>query len=112
MLTVEALREYGANVDEGLQRCMNNEAFYLRLVQKAIGDGAFDRLEAQIGAGDLSGAFESAHALKGMLTNLSLTPLSAPVVEITELLRNRAETDYGPHLAKIAAQRARLVRLL
>ena len=30
MLTVAALREFGANTEEGLSRCMNNEAFYLR----------------------------------------------------------------------------------
>ena len=32
MLTVEKLKEYGADTGEGLNRCMNNEAFYLRLV--------------------------------------------------------------------------------
>ena len=29
MVTLEFLREYGANVDEGLARCMNMESFYL-----------------------------------------------------------------------------------
>ena len=28
MLTIEKLKEYGANVEEGLARCLNNEAFY------------------------------------------------------------------------------------
>ena len=36
MLSVEALREFGADVDSALIRCMNNEAFYLRLVRMAI----------------------------------------------------------------------------
>ena len=36
MLTLDALRQYGANVTEGLSRCMNNEAFYLRLVGMAV----------------------------------------------------------------------------
>ena len=31
MLTIEKLQNYGADVDEGLNRCMKNEAFYLRL---------------------------------------------------------------------------------
>ena len=35
MLTIEKLKAYGANVDEGLSRCMNNETFYLRLVNMA-----------------------------------------------------------------------------
>ena len=29
MLTVETLKEYGANVDEGLGRCMGNKELYL-----------------------------------------------------------------------------------
>ena len=32
MLTIEKLRTFGADVDEGLARCMNNEGFYLRMV--------------------------------------------------------------------------------
>ena len=32
MLTLDALRAYGADVDDGLRRCMNMEAFYLKLL--------------------------------------------------------------------------------
>ncbi len=32
MMTIESLKEYGANVEEGLGRCMGNDALYLRLV--------------------------------------------------------------------------------
>ncbi|MCQ2563083.1 MAG: Hpt domain-containing protein [Mogibacterium sp.] len=36
-------------------------------------------------------AFEAAHALKGTLSNLSITPLLEPVVEMTERFRNADE---------------------
>ena len=108
MLTIEALRAYGADVDEGLTRCMNNEAFYLRMVGMAVADGKIADLEAAIGAGDLAAAFETAHALKGMYSNLSLTPVARPMSEITELLRARTETDYHPLLDEIRAQKAAL----
>ena len=29
-MTVNDLKTYGANTEEGLRRCMNNESFYLR----------------------------------------------------------------------------------
>ena len=45
MLTIEKLREFGADTDDGLARCLNNETFYLRLVDKAMQDPSFDRLE-------------------------------------------------------------------
>ena len=28
MLTIQNLRAYGANVDDGVQRCLNDEGFY------------------------------------------------------------------------------------
>ncbi|MBR1455749.1 MAG: Hpt domain-containing protein, partial [Oscillospiraceae bacterium] len=98
MMTIEALRDYGANVEEGLNRCMNNEAFYLRLVNMAIDDPNFVRLHETVRAGDLKAAFEAAHSLKGVLGNLSLTPLYAPVAEMTEELRAGAAADYDAYL--------------
>ena len=111
MLTVDALRGFGANVDEGLQRCMNNEAFYLRLVPMAVNDAGFDKLQITLNARDLDAAFEAAHALKGVLGNLSLTPLYELISEMTELLRARQEVDYGPMLEDILAKRAALASL-
>lgn len=105
MYTIEGLREYGANVDEGLSRCFNNEAFYLKLVGMLNQEKGFDRLEEALGAGDLDAAFEAAHALKGVLGNLSLTPAYEKASEITELLRNKTEMDYGPLLAQLLEQR-------
>ena len=49
--------------------------------------------------------------MKGVLGNLSLTPLSEPVMEITELLRSRTEMDYTPLLTKIMEQRDILAKL-
>ena len=51
---IEKLRAYGADVDSGLHRCMDNEDMYLRLVRMSIEDGNFDRLFAAMEAGDLS----------------------------------------------------------
>ena len=105
MLTIESLRSFGANVDEGLQRCMNNEAFYLQLVGMAIDDQGFEKLSDAVAKHDLDAAFEAAHALKGVLGNLSLTPIYESASEITELLRARTEADYSSILEKILSQR-------
>mgnify|MGYP002626284157 CR=1 FL=1 len=100
-MTIDMLKAYGANTPEGLTRCMNNEAFYLRMVRMVPGDSNFQRLYDAIGAGDLAEAFDAAHALKGSTGNLALTPIFAPVSEITELLRARTETDYTPLVTAI-----------
>ena len=48
MITIEKLKAYGANVEEGLQRCMNNEDFYLMLVNKSLANNQIPNLEEAI----------------------------------------------------------------
>ena len=108
MLTLDAMREYGANVEEGLGRCVNNEAFYLRLVKIAAGDENFQKLKDAVAADDLDAAFEAAHALKGVLGNLALTPVYTPVLEVTELLRSRTKTDYTDYIRRMEEQLGKL----
>lgn len=111
MLTVEALKNLGINTDEGLNRCLNNEAFYLRLVAKCMQDEHFDLLEEAVGQKRLKDAFEHAHSLKGVVGNLSLTTLYEPIAAITELLRAGTNTDYSGYLEKIRTARNAIVAL-
>ena len=111
MLTVESLREFGANTKDGLSRCMNNEGFYLRLVNMALDDPNFDTLASAVENDDKNAAFEAAHALKGTLANLSLTPLCEPVSEMTELLRAGRDADYAAYLSQIRGKRKALTEL-
>ena len=104
MLTIDQLRKYGADVEAGLARCMNNEGFYLRLVGMELEDRNFAALEEALANGDRKSAFEAAHALKGALGNLALTPLCEPVSQITEVLRGGdAPVDTGDLLPRIQA---------
>ena len=111
-MTIEALASLGANTAEGLARCMNNEAFYLRMVGMALNDKGYDQFAESVAAGNLDAAFEAAHALKGVMANLSLTPILDDVSEITELLRNRTQMDYGPLVDKILKKRDQFAALL
>ncbi|MBQ7700326.1 MAG: hypothetical protein IJT49_08305 [Clostridia bacterium] len=108
MLTLEKLRAFGANVDEGMQRCINNESFYLMLTEKAIRDPGFEKLLEAAENGDLDRGFELSHALKGVTANLALTPLFAPIAELTELFRNKADADYVSLVKAILAKRDEL----
>ncbi|MBR0474216.1 MAG: Hpt domain-containing protein [Erysipelotrichaceae bacterium] len=111
MLTIEGLREFGADVEEGLGRCFGQEEFYLTLVGMVLEEKNFDVLQQAIKDRDLDKAFEAAHALKGVLGNLSLTPVLKPVEEITELLRSRTDTDYEPLLQEILNKKNVLVEM-
>ncbi|MBR1873603.1 MAG: Hpt domain-containing protein [Eubacterium sp.] len=111
MLTIENLKEFGADTDEGLGRCFNNEEFYLKLVNSVPEEKSFDTLKTALDEGNLSTAFEAAHALKGVLSNLSLTCMVEPAVEITENLREGKEMDYSGLLEKLLAKKEELKKL-
>lgn len=95
MITVDALKEYGADTETGLRLCMGNEALYLRLVGTVPEEACYAELLNSIKAKDYDKAFDAAHALKGVLGNLSLTPLYETVSQMVEFLRKRTDMDYS-----------------
>lgn len=100
-MTVEQLRALGCNVEEGLTRCMNNEAFYIMLVNKFVATTDLSKLENALKENDLENAFKECHSLKGVCGNLSLTPLFDVLNEMVEPLRKRTEMDYSPLFNKL-----------
>ena len=100
MLSIDKLKTFGANTEEGLKRCVNKEDFYLRMVNSSLKGDQMEQLEAALKAKDLDKAFETAHTLKGVYGNLSLTPLYEPMSKMTELLRSRTDMDYSELLGE------------
>ena len=52
MLTLDALKAYGAKTDEGLARCRNMEPFYLKIVGMVLADANFEALKQAMAAYD------------------------------------------------------------
>ena len=111
MITIEKLNAFGANTDEGLGRCFDNEEFYLKLVQSVPDEKSFDALKSAMDAGDKHAAFEAAHALKGVLSNLSLTALVEPATELVENLRAENNIDYEPLMEQLFSKKDELKKL-
>jgi len=112
MLTIEALRQYGANVDEALERCLKNEGFYLRLVEKAIESDKTEELASQLEKNDPEEAFRTAHAMKGVYANLALTPILGPIAAMTEILRKKTCAGCEAYIGEALAQKKKLKELL
>ena len=76
-------------------------------------DKNFDALTAAINAGNATAAFEAAHALKGSIGNVSLTPIYKPICELTDLLRGKNMPADGGRalLEQIVAEREKALRL-
>ncbi len=101
MTIIEKLNAWGANTEIGIKRCANSEALYLRLINMVPKNDGFEKLEEAIASNNLKDAFQAAHGLKGILSNLELSPLLNPILEITELLRNNTNMDYSKLVSEI-----------
>ncbi|RKM57936.1 Hpt domain-containing protein [Butyrivibrio sp. CB08] len=108
-MTIDSLREFGANVDEGLERCMGMEDFYLEMIELGLSDQRFEALGELLDAGRFDEAFEMVHALKGVIGNLALGPLYNTISDMTEFLRVKADVDYKALYQRVMEQRKRIM---
>lgn len=93
--------KYGADCTTVMARFMNNEALYLRLLGMLFQDDNLEKLCAALEVNDLSGAFEAAHTLKGVVGNLGLTPLYRALEKLAEPLRAGEKREDYPTLYEV-----------
>lgn len=111
MITLDKLEQLGADVKDGMARCLDNEEFYLKLVGMVVDDDGYDQLREAIEAGDTETAFKKAHSLKGIIANVSLTNLLEPVSQMTEDLRAGRDVDYTEPLTRMYGELDKLKAL-
>ncbi|KKB60644.1 Hpt domain-containing protein [Parabacteroides gordonii] len=88
----EKLQAYGVNLNSALNRFMENEQFYERILSKFPKDENFTLMEKSINENNIPLAFRYAHTLKGLVATLDLTNLLTILTPMTEKLR-AGETD-------------------
>lgn len=108
MITIEELRNNGADVETGLSRCVGKKDLYLKLVNMGLADTKFEELGTALQSNDLTQAFKICHALKGVIGNLALTPLYESLSQMTEKLRNNEASDYSAMYSDILSIRKKL----
>ena len=72
---LEELRSWGCNIDEVMERFLDDEEFYFECYTQAMEDPCFPQLEDALKKHDIKKGFENAHTLKGLIANLGLTSL-------------------------------------
>ncbi len=108
---IEKARAIGADIETGLKRCAGKEDLYAMLIGTALKDRNFEVLKEKVLAKDVEGAFEAAHALKGVLSNLCLYPLADELDEVTEVLRAKELPDEKD-MDAIERQREEYMKIL
>ncbi len=82
----------GCDVKGVMDRFMDDEELLQECLAQFVVENDFAGLEDAILKGDCKTAFEYAHALKGILGNLGITPVYRPVCALVESLR-ASETE-------------------
>lgn len=86
-MVLDSLKAAGADTEDGLKRCLGKEDFYLKMINLALKNENFELLGGALQAEDYVKSFELCHALKGVIANVSLTPLYDLISDLTEKLR-------------------------
>ena len=95
MSMLDELKDLGVNIEDALQRFMNNSALYEKMLGKLVSNVKDIEVLPSLEAGDYSAACDAAHTLKGVMGNLSIIPLYKNYTQIVNLLR-----DNDPDEAK------------
>jgi len=93
MLTIEALREYGADTQAGLAQCLNDEGLYLGLVEMLMNDGRFEEMCYSTETMSLRHALHEAYALWMTASGLGLKPLAKQLEQMIMCLQLRGDSQ-------------------
>ncbi|MEG0310820.1 MAG: Hpt domain-containing protein [Eubacterium sp.] len=86
-----ALEEKGCDISGGLKRFMNNEAIYLKYLNKFPEEKTMSQFIEALNSGDYECAAQEIHTFKGITGNLGLTELFELSKEMMVLLK---ENEY------------------
>lgn len=109
MSLLNDLKELNVNIDEGLERFMNNTALYERMLGKLVPTVKDLEVMSYFESGDLDTALANAHTLKGVMGNLSITPLYNAYTEIVALIREGNPEKAKDKLAEILPEQEKIM---
>lgn len=84
---IDKLKAWGCDVDEALERFVDDKELYITCFNMFLVDTSFDALKQSLENNDCKAAFEACHTLKGVGGNLSAGPLYEAICVLTEKLR-------------------------
>ena len=96
------LEEGGVNVEEAMQRFMNNDKLLERFLKKFVSDDSYGNLVRAMEEKDCDKAFTEAHTLKGVTGNLALFRLHSVISEQTDYLRGKDFASAEEMMPKVA----------
>lgn len=109
MSMLDELQEIGADVNEGLQRFMNNTSLYEKMLRTFPQMIHSSKISPDFGDDECDDMIEKTHALKGVTGNLSLTPLFVSYTQIVDSLRAGKPEEARAELKKMQPIQEKIV---
>ena len=112
MLTIDALRIYGADTPSGLQKCFGDEHFYLGMVEMLICDEKFDLLAIAIQERNIAACLHIAYALVDVAYGLALVPLAEQREKLILCLQLHGDSAVLDRQFKLVNQGIKILRAI
>lgn len=109
---IQNLQNWGCDINGALERMLNDEDFYIECLYTVLEDSNFEGLEKNLKKGNIQESFECAHALKGVLGNMGLTPMYKKTIEIVEPLRMGRDEKTLENYRELKNMKDHLQRIL
>lgn len=110
MSLLEELKGLGVNVEEGLERVMDDEPLYEMMLGMFIDSVKSNPIErADFDADSVEVLTERVHTLKGLTGNLAMTPLFTGYVQMLDLLRGGRPEEAGKEYERIMPVQAAII---
>ncbi len=112
MVITDFYKAIGADYSEVLERMLNKEELVYRFLKKFVDDPTYSKLEEVINTGDGETIFRVAHTLKGVVSNLELTPLTKTVSSLVEITRTGKNDGIDETFEKIKEEYNKIISLI
>jgi HPt (histidine-containing phosphotransfer) domain-containing protein len=109
---IQGLEDWGCDIEGSMPRFLDNRDLYYRLVKTIPDQKEFLDLGKDLEAKNITAAFDDAHALKGVLANMGLTPLYEETCQIVEPLRAGKLEGTEAHYEKLMELLTQFVSIL
>ena len=93
---VEKLRQLGCDMDVTLERFLDDEEFYVSCFEQMLDDESFKMLGKYLDSHDIKKAFDCAHTIIGLASNMGLDSLYDIIIKIVEPLRAGSDEGLKP----------------
>ncbi len=112
MSMLDELQEIGVDVNEGLQRFMNNTSLYEKMLRTFPNMIHSSKISPDFDDSECDDMIEKTHALKGVTGNLSLTPLFVSYTKIVDSLRRGEPEEARVELNQLLPVQEKIVNCI